>query len=376
MYDAIVIGLGGIGSAALHQLAKRGLNVLGLEQFSVGHAFGSSHGETRVVRRAYFEHEHYVPLVLASYGLWRDLEAECGQDLLIETGMILAGKPDSDVIAGSKRAAMAHGLDFEELNPTEAAQRYPGFLFDNDMTVLVDPRAGYLHVEACVNAHVRRAIARGAEIIDECTVNPTWQSTDGTVKIETNRGSYEAKNLVVCAGPWSDRFIPDLGITLTVDRVVLGWYRMKNAGAHRNAPVFGYDLGGDDFYYGFSNVDDDCIKIAKHGPVQTGIDPDTIDRSFNLRDFEGVQRLVNRYLPNVSTEVVRHAVCMYTMTKTSHFVVDTHPEQNNVHIACGFSGHGFKFAPVIGAILADRVVGGTTSYPADFLTIAGQAGQL
>jgi len=371
-FDAIVLGLGGMGSAALYHLAARGLNVLGLEQFDIAHDRGSSHGVTRLIRKAYFEHPDYVPLVTRSYERWRELEAESNQTLLTRTGLLMFGPPDGDVIRGVRRAATEHNLSFEEPSLAQAASRWPGFVPDPAMVALYEPDAGTLAVERCVRVHVALAAARGATVrFHEPVVS--WEAGRDSVVASTNQGRYVGGRLMICGGSWSGRILKELRLPLRVLRKVVFWYEVTGDWHRqdRGCPVFCFDALNA-FYYGFPVIDAEGLKLADHHGGEPVDDPDHLDRGWHESDQRGADEFVRSHLRGVG-RVRKHAVCMYTMTPDQHFIIDQVPDQPNVIFAAGFSGHGFKFAPMIGSILADLAIEGMTKEPIEFLRLSRPA---
>ena len=372
-YDVIVIGLGGMGGAALYHLAKRGASVMGIEQFEIGHDRGSSHGQTRIMRRAYFEHPDYVPLVDLSRAMWAVLAEETGEALFHRSGLFLAGRREDAVIRGVREAAATHLVRIETVERADLDRRFPGLRTADDMEVVFEPDAGFLRVEECVRAHVERARALRAHVRAGEKVKK-WKSDTGGIRVETDRGVYLASKLMICAGPWAGQLLSELRIPLDVRRVVVVWFRSNNP-AHRldhGAPVFGYDLG-DGFFYGFPVLDERGMKIGEHLGRQGVTDPSSLDRTLHDDDLPRLNSLIDRFLPGVTHEVIDHGVCMYTMTPDEHFIVDRHPHHENVFFAAGFSGHGFKFAPVIGAALADLCMKGETDVPIEFLGVGRSA---
>ena len=369
-YDSIVIGLGGMGSAALCHLAERKQNVLGIDQFDIAHDRGSSHGGTRILRKAYFEHPDYVPLLTRTYEEWARLEAETNRQLIFRTGLMLVGRPELNLIPGVKQAAAEHGLDIDVVSLQEARERFPAFRPGDDMEVLYERDAGYLAVEACVEAHAERARDLGATVQVGSAVQ-SWTSDGRSVEVQTNGERFSAANLIICAGPWSHRVLAGLSVKLEVRRKVIAWYEtdLPELTAKNGCPVFCFDTR-EGFFYGFPVIDDAGMKIGEHSGGVLVDDPDRIDRALHESDRLPLARFIQRYLPGVSTTPRDHAVCMYTMTPDEHFVIDTHPEYANVVFAAGFSGHGFKFAPVVGSILADLAIKGRTDHPIDFLRLS------
>jgi len=368
-YDCIVLGLGGFGSAALLQLAQRGARVLGLEQFGPVHDRGSSHGETRVIRRAYYEHPDYVPLVSRAYEHWHALERETGRTLYTRTGLLLAARRGSEAVAGTMDVVARHNLDIHEIPLDDARREYPTFQFRDDDAVIYEADAGYLFVEDCVRAHLDCATARGAT----ARFHEAAQSIEAdasSVRVRTNQGEYQAAKLIVAGGAWSGRLLSDLRLPLTVLRKVLTWYPIAEGSSerHTHAPVF---LFQDDegVFYGFPSLDGRTLKMAEHSAGRPIDDPDQLDRSLLPHDTAPIEQFIARRLRDVERPAVRHGVCMYTMTPDQHFIVDRHPHQKNVVIGAGFSGHGFKFTPAIGEALADLALNGRTALPIEFLSI-------
>lgn len=367
-YDCIVLGVGGFGSSALYHLARRGVRTLGLEQFAIGHDRGSSHGETRIIRQAYYEHPDYVPLMREAYRLWRELEAEQASPLLFPVGLFLAGAPGGEVVPGTRLAAQVHNLPLEELTPAEARRRFPGFNFPEDFEIVFEGQAGYLAVEACVQAHVAGALRHGAVLRTEETVH-SWNVTSGCVRVRTDRGEYQASRLVVTAGAWAGQLLADLQIPLRVLRKVLGWFpaipgRMS---ARDVTTTWVYELPSRQFFYGFPGLDGETIKLAEHSHGEEISDPAQVDRNFLPTDAENFAQFLKQYIPGLDPTPRRHAACLYTMSPDSHFIIDRHPVHPEIQVATGFSGHGFKFTSVIGAALADLAMHGRTASPLEFL---------
>jgi sarcosine oxidase len=343
--------------------------VLGLEQFGAAHDRGSSHGETRIIRKAYFEHPDYVPLLRRAYALWRELESESGRSLMHLCGLMLAGPPAGEAIPGAKLSAELHGLNIESVSPVEASQRFPGFRIPQGFDVVFEADAGYLEVENCVRAHIERARSYDAAMrLDETVLN--WASDGRTVRVRTDRDEYEAGTLIVTAGAWSRRLLSGVNVRLTVLRKPVFWHAVTSAvyDLDRGAPAFYFEMPAGAFY-GFPSLDGRTVKLAEHtggGPVD---DPAGIDRTVRQGDHESVRRFIEQAMPALNPQPVRHSVCMYTMTPDGHFLVDRHPEHANVVFGAGFSGHGFKFTSVLGEALADLALEGRTELPIGFLGI-------
>jgi len=366
-YDVIVLGVGGMGGAACDHLARRGLDVLGIEQFHLGHDRGSSHGATRLIRKAYFEHPDYVPLLHDAYRLWRELEADARQRLFERVGLLLIGGAAGAVIGGVRTAGRIHALPFEELSAAEATRRFPGFHVPDEMVALFEHDAGLLHVERCVHAQIERALANAATLLTGQIVRD-WSATRSEVRVRTEQGEFRARHLVITAGAWAARFLGELGAPLRVLRMVQLWFMSDNTAhqAKAGCPAFCCDAP-DGFFYGFPGLGDGLLKVAEHTGGRAVDDPESLERDLQPDDLPRVLRFVSQHLPGVRPLVERHSVCMYTMTPDQHFILDRHPHHDHVFIAAGFSGHGFKFAPVVGAVLADLITSGRTAAPIGFL---------
>jgi sarcosine oxidase len=368
-YDAIILGTGGVGSAAALHLARRGASVLGLDRFAPGHDRGSSHGETRIIRQAYFEHSDYVPLLLRAYDLWRELEQVAGEPLLRQVGLLQIGPADGAVISGVLASARKHHLAVEPLSPAEISQRFPAFRVPAGMSGVFEPTAGYLHVERCVLAHIAAARQHGAEF-RTAPVRSFLPEGRG-VAVELQSGEVlHAERLVVTAGPWAPQLLASLGIPLTIRRKHVYWFRSSVQSMHDSAgcPTFLYELPGGVFY-GFPVIDALGLKVAEHSGGEPIADPLTDLRRLDQADLERVRGFVDEHLAGGVAELVRHSVCFYTMSPDEHFLVDRHPEMPQVVFAAGLSGHGFKFTSVLGEALADLAQEGSTRLPIAHLSV-------
>jgi len=377
-FDAIVVGTGGMGAAAAMHLAARGTRVLGLDRFPPGHARGSSHGQTRLIRLAYFEHPDYVPLLRRGYALWRELEQATGRRLLVESGLVLAGPPGGEAVAGALRSAALHQLAVERLPAADAMARWPALRLPDHWSAVHEACAGHLFVEECVTAHAEVAIGHGARLEHGVEVRG-WRTAGPHrhVVVDTDRGSYAADRLVVAAGAWAHDLIRMPTLPLRVLRKSLFWYEAAGTATRRRGghphggadglPCFAFDTPAG-FFYGFPPLDARGLKIAEHTGGEPVHDPLEVDRSLDTRERDRVERVLAAHLPGVERRLTDHAVCLYTMSPDGHFVVGLHREHPQVAIAAGFSGHGFKFAGVIGEILADLALDGRTSLPIGFLS--------
>jgi sarcosine oxidase len=368
-FDCIVIGCGGFGSGALYHLAKRGANVLGIERFEAVHDLGSSHGESRIIRKAYFEHPDYVPLLHDAFDLWRQLESESGQALLHECGLFIAGPAKGQAISGAKRAAKIHSLPIESISAAEAGHSFGGFHIPDACEIVVESAAGFLRVEACVAAHLQQAQKLGATLQTGETVLD-WHTNGTTCRVTTDQGRYSSRSLIVTAGAWTNQLLNQFQIPLRVVRKLMFWHESSNPAfrLENNARAFFFELPDGEFY-GFPCLDGRTIKVARHTGGLDVSDPSLFDRDWSSDDHRAVAEFIQRCMPGVATSPSRHAACLYTMTPDGHFVIDQHPNYDNVVIGAGFSGHGFKFTGVLGRVLAELSLEGITDSPIDFLRL-------
>jgi sarcosine oxidase len=368
-YDAIVLGAGGVGSAAMWQLAKRGLRVLGIDRFHPPHDRGSSHGHTRIIRQAYFEHADYVPLLLESYRLWEALEELAGCELKRETGLLEVGPPDGIVVSGVLTAARQHGLEVDQLTAAEIERRWPAFRVPPGLVGVFERRGGLLHVERCVQACLDAARDNGAELLTDVEVKEWTGGHD--IVLRTTAGDFHTGKLIVTAGAWAGPWLSDLGIALTVRRKTLLWYQANDGSTHADAGfpcyLFELPLG---VFYGFPAIDNYGVKVAEHSGGAVVDDPLKVDRALHESDHTRVDGFVRSHLPAVESSAVAHAACLYTMSPDEHFIVDRHPDDERVVFAAGLSGHGFKFTPVLGRVLADVAVDGCTDLSVSFLSLS------
>lgn len=350
-YDVIVVGLGAMGSATACHLARRGMRVLGLDRFTPPHAFGSSHGESRIIREAYFEHPVYVPMVQRAYELWRDLEEESGTTLLRETGGVMIGRPDSDLVKGARHSAELHGLRYEMLRADEVRARFPALHPESDMVAVWEPRAGVLFADACIAAHLAQARRYGAELRYEEPML-RWEPEGDGIRVLTAEGEYRARQLIVTAGAWISALFPEL--LLRIERQVLFWFDHASASemfAPERFPVHLWQFDGSCFFYGFPDLGKGVKVAFHHGGEITTID--TVRREVAHVEAQEIRSALRRFLPAAEGTLRAATVCLYTNTEDEHFLIDRHPLHPQVLITSACSGHGFKFCPVIGELLAD-----------------------
>jgi len=369
-YDVAIAGLGGMGSAIAAHCAARGASVVGLEQFGPAHDLGSSHGKSRMIRKAYFEDAAYVPLVLRSFELWRALERETGERLLRITGVLSVGDETSEIISGTKRAAAQHDLQVKAWSRGQVRERYPSLRLLENEVALFEPDGGVLDPEGAVRAHLKTAQASGAELRFE-TAMRSWEATGDGIQLRLMDGSeLSAKLLILSLGPWFKETLEALGVALRVQRNVQAWFSPSTNlyGADR-FPAFLLDrVGLSAPLYGFPDFGDG-LKVAFHGLGQITT-AEAIDRDVDVaRDVTPIAQVLEAWMPGAASTFREAKPCMYSLTPDTNFVIDRHPGHSNVILCGGFSGHGFKFAPVIGEIAAELALDGGSRHQIDFLSL-------
>ncbi len=367
--DAIVIGVGTMGAATCAELARRRRSVIGLDRFAPPHDRASHHGVTRLFRKAYYEHPDYVPLLHRAAELWQRLNAERGTPIFVQTGGVYAGPPVGNVVRGTLESARRHSLRVERWSHGELANRFPQFRVPAEYEVLFDHDGAVIRSEAAIQHLVRSAASDGADLrTDEPAIS--WKEREGTVRVRTERAEYTARSLVVTCGAWAAEMLPTLGVPLVVTRQVLGWVRPRSAPmfAPEYFPVWGFENADGSMHYGAPMMPGERgVKVALHARGEP-TDPERVVRTIQNSDTSEILTGVERYLAGAFPEVTDSRVCLYTNSPDSHFVLGRLPGAERVFVACGFSGHGFKFAPVIGEILADLATTGRTDHPVGFLS--------
>lgn len=368
-FDVIVVGVGGMGSAALHQLARRGQKVLGIERFDIPHAMGSSHGVNRIIRMAYFEDPAYVPLLRRSYELWRELENTSGRRLLVITGGLDAAPGDHHVFTGSLESCRIHDLEHEVLTASDVSERFPGYRLPETHQAVYQPDGGYVMSEAAIVENARGALREGAELHGREKVLH-WEAGGSGVEVVTDRGRYTADRLVMTAGAWSSGLLDRLQGLAIPERQVLGWFQPKRPELFEADafPIFNLEVD-EGHFYGFPVETIPGFKIGLYHHFREDVDPDTMNREPSAVDEMVLRSAVEKYFPDAAGPTLSLKTCLFTNTPDEHFIIDRHPEHDQVVIAAGFSGHGFKFAAVIGEILADLAVDGSTRHDIGFLGI-------
>lgn len=368
VFDVIAAGVGGMGSATVYELARRRVRgaspkVLGLEQFDIPHERGSSHGVTRIIRLAYYEHPSYVPLLRRAYELWREIQEVAGEQLLHITGSVDASPEQNDIFQGSRLSCEQHGLPFETLSSGELTRRFPGYrLPAGDMAVL-QADGGFLLPERCIVSFVQAAQANGAEIHGREKVLNWGPTAEGGVRVRTDRGEYEAGSLVITAGAWTRSLVPELESLAVPERQALAWFQPRKPELFEPGrfPVFNLVVD-EGRYYGFPVHGVPGFKVGRYHHLGEPIDPDRPDRECSQRDEALLRMFTDKYFPDASGPVMALKACMFTNSPDEHFIIDLHPEFPQVAIAAGFSGHGFKFCSVVGEVMADLATDGRTGH--------------
>ncbi len=369
-FDVIVIGVGTMGAAACYHLARRGVRVLGLEKFDVPHNHGSGHGFSRMIRLAYHEHSDYVPLLRRAYQLWYEAEHTSGQKLLYVTGGLYAGAATSERLARTRLAAERFDLPFEHLDLSEIRHRFPQFHLPDDFAAIYEPEAGFVKPELAIATHVRLALLAGAEIHTQESVSH-WQADQHGASVVTPRASYHADRLVFVGGAWSGKLLSDLGVQLNVTRQTAGWTwpRRPELFELGRFPVWSIAQADGSSNYGFPMLPDNPgFKTGHHWRSQP-IDPDTVERGVLPGDEEDFRYPIERFIPDAAGPTLAVRTCLYTNSPDANFIIDHHPRHPRVTLACGFSGHGFKFMPVIGEILSQLAMGEQSALPIEFLSL-------
>ena len=359
-FDAIVIGVGGMGSAAIFELARRGLRVLGLERHDIPHDLGSSHGVNRIIRLAYFEHPSYVPLLRRAYALWRELEQTRGERLLFVTGSVDAGAAASRTVTGSLRSCAQHDLAHELLDADALHRRFPAFCLPPSMQAVLQPDGGFVLCERAIVNYVEAAHVLGAEIHAREAVLG-WDLAGHGVDVRTAVAVYRAKHVVITAGPWASALVPALSTLARPERQVLLWAQPLRPEYFRLGalPVFNLD-SPEGHFYGFPIFGNPGFKIGRYHHRYELADPDRMDRDCHAEDEAVVRDGVRKYFPDGDGPTMAMKTCLFTNSPDEHFIIDRHPHAEHVTIAAGFSGHGFKFCSIVGEMLAELVVDGET----------------
>jgi monomeric sarcosine oxidase len=356
-YDAIVVGLGAMGSTVAFEVARRGKRVLGIDRFEPPHTLGSTHGKSRIIREAYFEDPGYVPLVARAFEKWGEIESLSGRRIFERTGGLMLGPPDGRLVSGALASAKEHRLQHEVLDARQVMERVPGLRGMADMIGVFEPRAGVLQPEGAVTACLELARQFGATIAtNERVVG--WEQRDRGLRVTTEQRTYECERLIIAAGAWTSALVPDLAVHLSVERQVQHWFRPA---APMRTPIIMCEYAPGRFWYSIPDRGEG-IKVAIHHEGST-VDPETVDRTVGAEEVAYVRALLRTYMPAADGPLIESSVCLYTNTPDERFLVGRHPAHPNVEIVSACSGHGFKFASAIGEIVAERVTSSSARQP-------------
>jgi sarcosine oxidase len=362
-YDVIVAGIGGMGSAACYHLAKRGQRVLGLEKFDLGHSMGSSHGLTRIIRIAYFEGEHYVPLLKRAAQLWKETGAEAQTQLLYVTGSLDIAPEGEGFVEASLASCLKHDLKHEVLDRNELSRRYPQFTLPTHHKALWQPDGGFVASERAIYTHAGLAMKHDAELrFNEPILS--WKTTaNGGVEVKTARTTYTAGSLVLSSGAWMPDLVPALGKVEHVVKQAIGWFGVKNPAQFMpdRFPVFILTVEEGNFY-GFPLWEHPGFKLGGPHFAREPIDPNNPDRTPSTRQVAAIRDCLRKYIPDAAGEPLTLKGCMYTVTPDEHFVVDLLPKSPQVIVLSPCSGHGYKFCSVLGEVAADLVTKGSSPF--------------
>jgi sarcosine oxidase len=355
-YDVAVIGAGAMGSSAAYHLSKTGKKILVLDRFTPPHNLGSSHGQSRIIREAYFESPVYVPLVQEAYELWYQLEKESNKRLLLKTGGLMLGTMDSKVVQGALLSAQTYDLPYEYLSSNEIKKRFPNFNPTNDTVGIYEKNAGILFPEECIETNLQ--LAKNSNVTfryDEIVTRIRYNNNE--VEIVTNKEKYTVAKAIVSAGAWLNELFPDLHLPLVVARQVLFWFKCRKEDSKKflpgDFPVYIWQPEKEKIFYGFPDLGDG-IKIAiHHGGKQTN--PNAIDRQVTDEEISEMVSVTKHYF-DVQISFNYSAICMYTNTPDEDFIIDYYPANKNIIIASPCSGHGFKFSSAIGKLLCDMAL--------------------
>lgn len=370
--EAAVLGLGGVGSAAFAELARRGVDVLGIDRWQPPHSLGSSHGQSRIFRVAYFEHPDYVPLAQRSRDLWVKLDEDADERIFVPSGGAWFGPEECRVIRDSRLAADQHGLEYEYISGAEANTRWPAFSADSNAVCFYEKDAGIVCPEHAIANFIKIGVAHGGTLRcneEVLRIDPEHSH----VRIQLEREVIRAQRVIVTLGAWTGSLLPDAGVTLNPRRQLLGWTKPKHHDVVQEGqmPVWVFSDSDTSIQYGFPICNGlpgpSGCKIARHNEGDP-CDPNTVRREINSSDQDALIKDLITRVPAAAGELLEARVCLYTMSEDEHFIVDRHPSYERITIGCGFSGHGFKFCPVLGEGLADLMLDGETPLPLGFLS--------
>ncbi|MBI3841334.1 MAG: N-methyl-L-tryptophan oxidase [Thaumarchaeota archaeon] len=363
--DALVIGCGVMGSSVSYNLASRGLRVVNVERFRVNHELGSSHGRTRIIRLAYYEDERYVPMLRRAFEAWREVERKSGAQLLRMTGGLMMGREEGELVGGVLRTARAHGLEHHVLSAREAEERFEAFTLSEEFVAVHEESAGMLFAEESVRAFVGLAREAGCDFVQSAQVTG-WKAGPEGVEVEAGGERFLADRVVSCAGPWTGQLFPGV-LPLKCERQVPLWFSSLGDGAFGpdRMPVFIMEEEPGRFFYGLPEVGHG-VKVARthEGDI---VEPDRVNREVASEDTAPVEAFVARRLKKLGREPIASTTCLYSNTPDFNFAIGPHPKEGRVLVVSACSGHGFKFASVIGEIVSDMVTGKKNEFDVSWL---------
>lgn len=375
-FDVIVVGIGSMGSSACYHLAKQGLSVLGIDQFEVPHERGSHSGQTRIIRKAYFEHPDYVPLLEAAYKNWSKIEEASGVQLYYKTGLAYFGQTGSSLISGVRKSAAKYSIQVNDLAPRELIDRFPSFSIPSNYERSFEPDAGFLNLEKAILTFLECAVKNGASLkTNEQFIS--YQENDAGIQVKTSKGTYGCEKLIITTGAWSGQLLPVLRSQINPTRQVIAWMKPKKSKEFELGQFPCWTIAHPEdrgIYYGFPILPEDQfdapkgLKVGYHYPGQI-TDPNKVKRETSKEEENELIQFLNEFIPNGYESIISTKTCLYTNASDDNFIIDLHPENSNIVLATGFSGHGFKFASVVGEILSDLATKGKTDQSIGFLSL-------
>ena len=375
-FDVIVLGVGSMGSASCYELAKKGYNVLGIEQFNLPHEKGSHSGQSRIIRKAYFEHPDYVPLLEKAYKNWDILQSESGHEIFQKTGLLYLGKSNSALLNSVKRSSELYNIPLLNINNSEISSKYKQFNIPDYFKGLFEPNAGFLTPERAILTYVESALKKDASIhLNEKVID--WSQKDGIIEVKTNKNKYYSKKLIITAGAWSEEMISNLKPRIMTTQQLISWVIPKKWDDFTLGEFPCWTIEDEEskgLFYGFPILESGHfgapigLKIAHHYPGKE-INPNKAEREIDINEEKTLTTFLKKFIPNGYSKTHLMKTCLYSNSPDGDFIIDFLDDNKNVIIGSGFSGHGFKFSSVIGEILSDLAISGNTLLPIDFLRL-------
>lgn len=376
IYDVVVIGLGSVGSAACYYLAQEGIKVLGLEQFGLTHENGSHAGQTRIYRKAYFEHPDYVPLLERCYRNWNDLEQVAEAKILTRCGLAYIGPRQGELVSGVLNSSAQYDIPIDS-NRENNIERFPQFKVPSNSEFIFEENAGFVQPERAILAYCGLALQHGAQLMIKTPVK-SWEQKNDYLILDTNNQKFKARKVIFTSGAWTSGLLPEMSHLLKVSRQVIAWFRPSEPTELKPDYFPAWTIEDTDqasIYYGFPYISGDFfgppegLKLGYHLPGQV-TEPDSVNREVSEDDLQRLRDLLKKYFRAENFEFVAGKTCLYTNSPDGHFIIDELPENPNIVMAAGFSGHGFKFASGVGEVLKDMTLGGTVTDEIGFLGLS------